>query len=486
MRNNILYYQFSENYWEWEEFTTWEEKQIKYWHTSDGEIHGIIPEIEVVGEWLKSQFESYVNDPEINSWIEKVLNSLVKKTLYENFKNFETMNISNELHSILEKYPNLLLEISWTLWLPISEKRFSNLSTVQKIKFYELYEAIHSSNYQTANSIIKKIESIDRNIEVKLFEEFAKQYAKGLDNFKDTFKNFWLTEWETKRVAEYFSFLDRHPELWWNKNSLWDLRNEIIRNNSHELMAGGAIASRVKLPWWWYLIVWAWLFFGWMYAYSWREDYTKIQPETINWDGWTEIKDPIGVMEFIWVEIPFQKAWTDTIVPFDVDTTKLKFDKSKRKDWKQYYERGKNNAKNLANKPETKIIKMVIEWVAQWVFNLEKCRMFYNKKTWELKLQLPEPELEPKNVEISEVQEDREFIHLKEMDNWQENLRQRLTKEVIDSIENNDEFYTTCKLIAAEQLNSHIKSISNALWVEIKTINVTIKWSDEISTPLDN
>ena len=418
----------------------------------------------------RKRFETLSKDSTLKKWIEKIYEKSCNDVFSKERKHFEKLHIGWTLKKMLQKYPNLRLEITWKLWLSLKERKFSNLTLWQKLKFTALYQSVNWNSFfdkknPTSDDIAKRInrnifdniKKINRNFTLKNVGNFLKLEKTLKEDFK-------LTQSEALKVKEYLEIIKKHPEFIWI--------NKPIEAAS----------------WWWYgialvigLILWA----VWMHYI---DNIWKIDPEStveIKKPEIITVEDPESILKFMVTRGKFGNnpdnpiRWRDEIKMFTVNE-----DDSFLKKW----------AKEKINFIQSREIVMDLSWDVLGGFDLDKwCRIdiktnYPSEWKWVAYVQLPEPDIMILNDEAKVVSENLERIHLSEFKDAQEKLRQRLRSEAEAWIKKDEKFYDMTKKEAKENLLKIFKNLKPQ-WMEIEDVEIRFfnpeKWETIIPTVSD-
>ena len=401
------------------------------------------------------KFESLSKDPVLKKWLEKLFKKNCEMTFSEEWKHFERLNIWKTMENILKKYPDLWFHISWELKLPLSERKFSNLSLQQKLNFTALHSAIFWKNIfykknPSSQDIIDRIRQNNKANFNKINSQFERENIKNLLDLEDTLKDFGLTSSEIWKVKEYLLLIKKHPEFAWiNKPQEADL-----------------------LPnWVWYaffLLVGVALWVLWKYYIDNLWEVNTESTIEITRPGIVKVENPESVLKFMVTKGKFGNdpehpiRWRDEVKMFTINDNDSW--------WKKW-------AKEKLNVIQSREIIMDLSWDVLGWFDLDEwCQInietnYPSEWKWIAYVQLPEPDIMILNDEAKVVSEELERVHISEFKDTHEKLRQKLRSDAQAWISNDKEFYNKTKEDAKNNLLALFKTLK-PYWMEIEDVRI--------------
>ena len=124
---------------------------------------------------------------------------------------------------------------------------------------------------------------------------------------------------------------------------------------------------------------------------------------------------------------------------------------------------------------------MELSWKLAMQFDLDKwCKIDVDVKNWKgvAYVQLPQPDVIITNSKAKVLSENREWVHLSEFDQAQENLRQELEQKAISDAKNDPNFYEKWKKDVEKQLYDLLSAL-HPDWVDITSVKVRFFNPDE-------
>ena len=393
----------------------------------------------------REKFEKLSKDSDLQKWLEKIYDKSCKMAFSEEWKVFEKMNISKKLNDILKSHPSLWLKISWDLWLPLWEAKFSKLTTQQKVNFTTLYKAIDKKNLSTED-IISRINRFNKENFNKINRQFEKENAKNFLRLETTLKEFWLNSKEISKVSEYMLLVKKHPEF------IWDMQPE---------KAGWARG---------YVIVAVLAFALWAIWMHYIENMWKEKTETTTvLNGTTTIENPEKVLRLLTQKAQFKNGWTTRLRPeYDNAITDVLEEIPLIRHVVRL-------SREQIEALQTKEIEMEFSWELAMQFDLDKwCSIDINITNWKwvAYVQLPKPEVIVTNWKAKIVNVDRELVHVKAYDQAEEDLRKELEQKAIDDALKDPNFYEKWRKDVKDQLKD-LFSVLQPKWVNIVDVQVS-------------
>lgn len=409
--------------------------------------------------WDSKKFESLSKDPSLINWLKKVSNKCCEKAFSEQWEHFEKLNVWKTIENILKKYPNLWFEISWNLWLPLSERNFSKLSLQQKLNFTALHSAIFWKNVFYKNNpssqdIINRIRQNNKANFNKINRQFERKNIKNLLDLEDTLKDFGLTSAEIWKVKEYLLLIKKHPELAW----AW-IDYTAVPNKAWDTTAYLIISALA-------LILWAVLWALWKHYIDniWKVEIEK----ATRIDGVTRIENPEAVLKLVTREANFRTVpWRKVLTPKTDDDLFFQITRKVPLLGPWLEEKYKD--------AQTREITMELEWRVAMQFDLKKwSQIDIDVKNWKwiVYVQLPYPDIITTKTAAKVKEVDRELVHIKEYEQAQEELRQELEQKAINDAKNNPEFYKEWEIDVANQLYGLLSTVYKPTWLKVSEVHV--------------
>lgn len=210
------------------------------------------PEQELVAletqiSWDRKKFETLLKDSTLKTWLEKIIKKESEPTI-STFREWYKVNESNRHLSIeswtrhaVKQCPALVTFICWDLGLPYEElaargmknTKFSQLTFEQKMNFMSFNDTIRYYNWDISRvspkDFIKQCKSIMAERMKSITDRFNKKVNDNknliwLVDIEKILKNiYWLTDDESKKLKEYITLIQKHPEyVWW-----WETKQKL-------------------------------------------------------------------------------------------------------------------------------------------------------------------------------------------------------------------------------------------------------------------
>lgn len=390
------------------------------------------------------KFESLSKDSTLKNWMEKIYNKACDKVFSEERKHFEKLHIWWTLQKILKKYPDLLIYITWDLWLSLTEKNFSKLSTEKKLNFTALYQAVLWNNIldkknPASSDIFNRVKrNLHENTE-KISDNFKRKNVSNFLQLEKTLKeDFWLTANESEKVKEYLELIKKHPELASN---------------------GFSVIESWMWSWWWmliWLVTWLLLWALWMHYI---DNIWKINPETTNnvWD--VVIEEPEAILWLLTQKFEFHT---------DGSIKKKLFTESEENTLVEWW---KNLIKKGINLFETKELTMEMSWDLALKYDLEWSSLTVNHTTWEVVLRVKKPDIIVVDSNAEITNSNGEVFEMQTFRNAEMELENNLKKRAIETAKNDPRFYETAKQQTEHDLEELFKEIK-PYWVNVRSVRV--------------
>ena len=181
------------------------------------------------------KFETLSKNPSLKKWLEKIMKKSLEwkiKNFAESYNKYSKRSVDEYTYDMIKKHPDLISFIRWELNLPIkiwessNKVKFFQLSFEQKLKFMALTN-VYWDNVQNYNNI-KSSKIIDDYR--KYMNSFIKETTENFNGKIESKKNiiwlvdlekvlkeeYWLTDPEYKKMKEYITLIQDHPEyVWW-------------------------------------------------------------------------------------------------------------------------------------------------------------------------------------------------------------------------------------------------------------------------------
>ena len=387
------------------------------------------------------RFESLSKNPTLKKWLEKLYNKSCSTAFSEEWKQFETLNIWWTIQEILNKYPDLVIYVSWDLWLSLKEKNFSKLSTQQKFNFTSLYQAVNwnglfDKKEASSSDIFNRVK---RNIAANTEKINDKFKYKNLSNFlqleKTLKEDFWLTVDESKKVKEYLELIKKHPEF------VWDMK--IIE-------AGNA---------WGYIVVAILALALWALWMHYIDNLWKIDPETTKnvWD--VVIEEPEAILWLLTQKFGFS---------VDGSIEKKLFTESEENTLIEWW---KNLIKRGINLFETKELTLEMVGDLALKYDLEWSSLTVNHTTWECVLKVRKPEIIIIDSRAEIINSNAEVFEMQAFRNAEMELEDNLKKKAIEEARNDPRFYEVAKLQTEQDLEELFREIK-PYWIDVTKVRV--------------
>lgn len=407
--------------------------------------------------WKKTRdyekFQILSKNLELKKGLTKLYDVSCERVFWEEWKKFESMNISSEINDVLKKYPDLWLKIMWDLNLPLWESKFSSLTTQQKYNYSILYDAIYWKNilYKKSPSsadIYSRIKNLDAKYVDKINGNFKLKNASNLLQLEKTLKeDFKLTPSESWKVKEYLEMIKKHPEF----------------VNDYRFLEAWIWS------WWWmliWLVTWLLLWAIWMHYI---DNIWKINPETTKTVWETVIEEPEAILYLLTQKFPFSTSGS---------IKKKMFTETENPNW--IIEMWKNLLKRGINLFETKELNMEMVWDLALKYDLDGSSLSVSHSTWEVVLKVKKPDVILIDSNANVTYSNGEVVELDAFRNAEMELENDLKKKVIKEAKNNPRFYD----VARQQTEADLKE----LFIEIqpywiKVTSVKVEYIDSLAVP---
>ena len=398
------------------------------------------------------KFQILSKNLELKKWLNKLYNVSCERVFWEEWKKFESVNVSRKLNDVLKKYPDLWLKITWDLNLPLWENKFSSLTIQQKLNYTILHEAVYWDNIfykkvPSSKDIYERIGYISRKYNDKINKSFKNKNITNFLQLEKTLKeDFNLTPSESWKVKEYLELIKKHPEF----------------VNDYQILSW-------IWSWWWmlmWMVVWLLLWALWMYYI---DNIWKINPETTK-DVWeTVIEEPKAILYLLTQKISFSTSGS---------IKKKMFTETDNPNW--IIEMWKNLLKRGINLFETKELDMEMVWDLALKYDLDGSSLSVNHSTWEAVLRVKQPDIILIDSNAKITYSNGEVVELEAFRNAEMELEDNLKKKAIEEVKNNPRFYETAKQQTEEDLKELFMEIE-PYWVNIKSVRV--EYIDSLTIP---
>ncbi len=387
------------------------------------------------------EFQTLSQDTNVIKWLTKVFDKCWNKVIEDEAKWIENLDIWGEMKDILKKHPDLWEYVSWTLKLPLSNVKFSQLNTQQKINYLAFHDAFRYRRLKqlqwhkeptNAENIINNCNANLKKYSTRIDSKFSGKNLSNLFVLEKTLKDdFWLTNIEAQQVKKYLMLIKKHPEY---VNRL-NIQESWLKAYGITFLIG--------------LAMWA----IWMYWVSHLWD----RPETNVYGGRTEISEPQEILKLLTQESEFLNSWSIEKKMFTVDSD----DSFLEQLWKE-----------AANRLQSTRIDMKVEGKLALQYDLQKyCKMYIDHETGTVYLNVNQPDVVITDWHAEVMNKNREWVHEKNFDNAELELQEQLKQQALDDAKNKPDFYEKAKSNTRYQLLRLFQAVKPH-WVEIKDVVV--------------
>lgn len=384
-------------------------------------------EREVTKEY--KEFQKLSKDNNVVKGLTKVFDKCWNEVIKDEAEKIGNLDVWAEMKNILKNHPELWEYISGTLKLPLSNVKFSQLNTQQKINYLALHDAFRYRRLKqlqwhkeptNAENIINNCTANLKAYQAKIDSKFSGKNISNLLALEKTLKDdFWLSAIEAQQVKKYLKLIQDHPEYvsglnikeaWWKAYGITFLVGLVM----------GAI---------------------WMYWVSHLGD----RPETKVYGWVTEISEPQEILKLLTQESEFVKAWSIEKQMFTVDSN----DSFIVQLWKE-----------AANRLQSTRIDMKVEGKLAIAYNLQEyCKMEIDHETGIVNLTVNQPDVVITDWHAEIMNKNREWVHEKNFDNAEMELQDQLKQQAIDDAKNKADFYEKAKDQTRYQLLKLFKAV---------------------------
>ena len=400
-------------------------------------------EREVTKEY--KEFQRLSKDTNVIKGLTKVFDKCWNEVIKDEAEKIGNLDVWAEMKDILNKHPDLWEYVSWTLKLPLSSVKFSQLNTAQKINYLALHDAFRYRRLKqlkghkeptNAENIINNCTANLKAYQARIESKFSSANLSNILVIETTLKNdFWLTNIEAQQVKKYLKLIKDHPEY------------------VNQFQAKEAWFKSVAIGWLVGAIMWTlWTLF-WVYYFNHLGD----RPDTkIYWQK-TEIWEPEEILKLLTQRYPFSKRWSIDKEMFTVD----KNDNLLFQLWKEAMNRLQSRHTDMEINGH-----LAIEYDVQWY-----CKMVIDHDSWTVYLEVNEPDVVLVDSRSEVLSKNREWIHDKSFDNTEMELQAQLQQQSIDDLRNDPVIYEQAKKDSEATLLKVLKLLKPH-WVEVKDLKV--------------
>lgn len=397
------------------------------------------------------EFKKLAESPLVKSGLKKIFDKTSQKAFEEERKKFKEVNIGGYLNHLVQKHRGLAFFISGKLKLPTSDRRFSDLTTEQKISFTALYRAINPSKiqkffaYKEGNSvtnIVNNYKLSQKEVYNDINSQFQWMNLKNFGRLENTLiSDFWLSQKEALACIKYLKVIEKNPQF-----------INIFKSQEANLKPGLALLGiGIVLGALWYHFI----------ANLWNPT-----PESNINGGRTKIENPENILRLL--------------------TQESKFENSGQIEKKMLVESKDDHflidiGKRIVNKAQSKTVTMELQWKLALQYDMgAHCEIIIDHNTGIIELTMPKP-----TVVISESKsyiknKSNELIQLKQFDNTELELQAQLKQKALDDALHDPNFYEVAKKQTRETLLPLFISLK-PYGIEIK--DLVIKEALTVSNP---
>jgi hypothetical protein len=140
------------------------------------------------------ELESMIKDPNILRSLNTIADTCIHKGYSKEIVQYQSMDCTTLYHQLLQQDPSLLIYLSGKLQLPISEKKFSALSGIQKMSFIALektFTALQSKKEGYNRKLFEtRLQKELMKITTTINTKFELSHLKNLNRLSTTLKEF--------------------------------------------------------------------------------------------------------------------------------------------------------------------------------------------------------------------------------------------------------------------------------------------------------
>ena len=398
------------------------------------------------------EFQRLSKDNNVVKGLTKVFDKCWNEVIKDEAEKIGNLDVWAEMKDILKNHPDLWLYVSWTLKLPLSNVKFSQLNTQQKINYLAFHDAFRYRRLKqlqghkeptNAENIINNCNANLKKYSARIDSKFSGTNLSNLLVLESTLKNdFWLTSIEAQQVKKYLKLIKDHPEyVSWPK-----------------LQEAGFKGIAIGISYLAVFLLWA----AWMYWI----DHLGDNPETRIYGWKTEISEPEEILKLLTQESHFFKDGFIEKKMFTVDSN----DSFLEQLWKE-----------AANRLQSTRIDMKVEWKLALQYNLQTySKLVIDHGTGIAYLTVNQPDVVITEWHAEVMNKNREWVHEKNFDNAELELQEQLKQQALDDAKNKPDFYEKAQSNTKNQLLVLFKKLK-PYWVDIKdvVVNYNIERRDE-------
>ncbi len=387
------------------------------------------------------EFQRLSKDTNVIKGLTKVFDKCWNEVIKDEAEKIGNLDVWAEMKNILKNHPDLWEYVSGTLKLPLSNVKFSQLNTQQKINYLAFHDAFKYRRLKklqghkeptNAENIINNCTANLKLYQAKIDSKFSGTNLRNLLALETTLENdFWLTDAEAKQVKKYLKLIQDHPEY----VSQFQVKEAWFKAIGISFLIG--------------VVMWA----IWMYWVSHLGD----RPETNVYTWRTEISEPEEILRLLTQESHFFKDGFIEKKMFTIDSD----DSFLEQLWKE-----------AANRLQSTRIDMKVEGNLALQYDLQKyCKMEIDHGTGTVYLTVNQPDVVITDWHAEVMNKNREWVHEKNFDNAELELQEQLKQQALEDAKNKPDFYEKAKSNTRDQLLKLFKAVKPH-GVEIKDVVV--------------
>lgn len=363
------------------------------------------------------EFKKLSSSPLVKSGMNKVNEKLAREAFGQEFAKYEGKSVWEFLIRQIQKFPSLAFFLTWELKLPTRNMDFSRFSLEQKINFLALRKALTPSSKlenflwrgdpTSPEGIIKNFHQYQKNLLEEMSSKFKWKNFSNWGKLATTLKSdFNLSDGETQQCVQYLKMIEKNPQL---------MKKQTLEAGSGARLGAGIII---------------WTVLG-ALGYHFISNIGTINPETNIYTGKTNIEMSKDILRVL--------------------TQESNFNKTGNIEKKMYIESSDDNffvdiGKRVVNTAQSKNLTMRLEGKLALQYDVKKSfTIELDHATGEAIVLLPKPKVVLTDSKAFIEKNNREFIHLRQFDQAEEELRQTLMTQVIQDAEADTSFYQRAK-----------------------------------------
>ena len=372
----------------------------------------------------RKRFENLSKDLDIKKWLKKIMQKWLNWEIeaFGDIAKYSKQTVGYYTSEVTKDHPELISFIAWELNLPIKTDKsridfhFSALSFEQKLNAIALYNTRKSfwPNFKKIETkkIISKHKSYMKQFSDKVTNDLNSRINKkkilwfvDLDNVLKS--EYWLTDKECKKVKEYISLIQKHPEyVWWRmkpqKAGFWTW------------FAVGAIVTA---------IIWVLGYFAYDNIFSLKSPETRVY-----WDH-TEIENFEEVFKIMSAQAyttsnqrEFREDWFGHLD----ESNGWAIIKLGKRVW--------NKIIDVWNLVQSRKLEIEVKTEVGYFFDFKWTRCFVEKKNWKwiFRIKTKRPEVKIINTDAKINKSKRELINMDKFDDFELRAVDTLKKEAIE------------------------------------------------------